>query len=110
MAIASAVGLLLLMGYGMTSVAYSMPFIVFCKYRQSVLTLLYHPVYHFPSPSWLCRSRSRCMTNHKYKYYHLRGVKDEAGGDNCIQNWNCAGKLEFSNLLSNFLNSFIDIL
>ncbi|KAK6049749.1 hypothetical protein COOONC_12746 [Cooperia oncophora] len=30
MAIASAIGLLLLLGYGMTSVAYSMPFIVFC--------------------------------------------------------------------------------
>uniref|UniRef100_A0A1I7XJZ0 Transmembrane protein n=1 Tax=Heterorhabditis bacteriophora TaxID=37862 RepID=A0A1I7XJZ0_HETBA len=32
MAISSAVGLLLLLGYGMTSVAYSMPFIVFCKF------------------------------------------------------------------------------
>ncbi|PIO54086.1 hypothetical protein TELCIR_24559, partial [Teladorsagia circumcincta] len=32
MAIASAIGLLLLLGFGMTSVAYSMPFIVFCTF------------------------------------------------------------------------------
>uniref|UniRef100_A0A183GFY0 SSD domain-containing protein n=1 Tax=Heligmosomoides polygyrus TaxID=6339 RepID=A0A183GFY0_HELPZ len=31
LAISSAVGLLLLLGFGMTSVAYSMPFIVFCE-------------------------------------------------------------------------------
>ena len=31
MAITSGVGLLLLLGFSMTSVAYSMPFIVFCK-------------------------------------------------------------------------------
>jgi hypothetical protein len=32
MAIVSAVGLLLLGGFKMTSVAYSMPFIVFCEF------------------------------------------------------------------------------
>lgn len=44
MACESAVGLLLLLGYGMTSVAYSMPFIVFCKYQvfEYNLTLCSH--------------------------------------------------------------------
>uniref|UniRef100_A0A1I7TM67 SSD domain-containing protein n=1 Tax=Caenorhabditis tropicalis TaxID=1561998 RepID=A0A1I7TM67_9PELO len=40
MAIASAVGLLLLAGYGMTSVAYSMPFIVFSVGVDNVFILL----------------------------------------------------------------------
>ncbi|CAI5443983.1 unnamed protein product [Caenorhabditis angaria] len=40
MAIASAVGILLMMGYGMTSVAYSMPFIVFSVGVDNVFILL----------------------------------------------------------------------
>lgn len=34
MAIVSAIGLLLLGGFNMTSVVYSMPFIVFCKFKR----------------------------------------------------------------------------
>lgn len=41
MAIISAVGLLLLCGYNMTSVACSMPFIIFCKF-----SLLTHLILH----------------------------------------------------------------
>ncbi len=39
MAIISAVGALLLTGFGMTSVAYSMPFIVFCEWRNCLSSL-----------------------------------------------------------------------
>lgn len=41
MAIVSGVGLLLLLGFNMTSVAYSMPFIVFCKSIRLFSLLLF---------------------------------------------------------------------
>ncbi|VDD85209.1 unnamed protein product [Enterobius vermicularis] len=46
MAIVSGVGLLLLCGYNMTSVAYSMPFIVFCKFFNIIFVLSF-PIFNY---------------------------------------------------------------